>query len=157
MCCAGAAAVADDFDFTAKNTAFEADKPNILAELGFPDSNENDPTPPGQRKPEFEDDFFDTISCGLHEKQGLVAAAPRPGLKEQREMNMETFGAATVPRSAHPRGPGGRGYGGNNYNNNDSGGGNQGAGGGGYGGQGASYGRRGGLSLIHISEPTRPY
>lgn len=109
---AQAVSVNDDFDFTANNVAFEAEKPNLLAELGMDGAAEGGVmTPPAARKPAFEDDFFDMISHTVHEKIGMAPPVPRPGIKEQRELNMETFGATAVPRAAHPRGPGGRFYG----------------------------------------------
>lgn len=152
---AQAVSVNDDFDFTANNVAFEAEKPNLLAELGMDGVSDGGfAMAPAARKPAFEDDFFDTISHGVHEKMGMAPPMPRPGIKEQRELNMETFGATAVPRAAHPRGPGGRFYGAGGAGGAPAAQGGRGrgppagglggrAGGGGVGGRGQGYGGRG--------------
>lgn len=124
-----------DFDFQAKLEEFDKesddaekveteDNDEAGDEIAYPQHNE---------KSYEKDDFFDSISCDALDKQSGVDNRLRG--KEERNLNMDTFGATALNSHRRRRGRGGgRGY------NNRSGG-----RGGNYSGRGGGRGRgRGG-------------
>lgn len=95
----GTASVGQDFDFDAANQAF--DKEKMLEELTTkPTPAETTPaipTVPAYNK----DSFFDSLSTGTTQR------ATREELRQQREVDLETFGALSISRFRRGRGSAG--------------------------------------------------
>lgn len=101
-------ATAGEFDFEAGLNVFKKDE--VLAKV----AKDTEEVKEVKYK---KDDFFDTISCDLLDRQEGIKNRLTPG--EERTLNQDTFGAVALQNNNYRRNfrGGGRGGGGRHYNN----------------------------------------